>query len=84
MSNHIHLIIQRKQDSLSDLIRDMKRHIVNTIHLQILLEPESRKDWMLKRFEFAAAGSTTNINFKFWRSGNHPEEIYSQSFFGQN
>jgi REP element-mobilizing transposase RayT len=81
MTNPIHLIIQRKDGPLSDLIRDVKRHFANTVYQQILQEPESRKDWMLKRFEFAAFGTSTNKNFKCWRTGNHHEEIYSEHFF---
>jgi hypothetical protein len=34
-----------------------------------------------KRSEFAAKGSTYNESYKFWRNGNHPEEIYSSVFF---
>ncbi len=81
MSNHIHLIAQSKDGQLSDLIRDMKKFIARKILLTIQNEPESRRDWMLKRFEFAAKGTNANENFKFWQSGNHPEEIFSEHFF---
>jgi REP element-mobilizing transposase RayT len=81
MSNHVHLIIQSKTGQLSDLIRDMKRHIASSVLMLIQTETESRRDWMLKRFEFAANGSSKNEEFKFWRDGNHPEEIYSSNFF---
>jgi REP element-mobilizing transposase RayT len=81
MSNHIHLILQSQKGSLSDLIRDMKKYIAKTILEAIENTNESRKDWMLKRFEFAAKGTNANEIYKFWQSGNHPEEIYSESFF---
>jgi REP element-mobilizing transposase RayT len=81
MSNHIHLIIQSKTGHLSDLIRDIKRHIAVAVLKLIATEAESRRDWILKRFEFAANGSSRNVDYKFWRDGNHPEEIYSQHFF---
>ena len=81
MSNHLHLIIQSQKAALSDLIRDMKRHIANKILKLVASEPESRRDWMLKRFEFAANKTDNNVYYKFWRDGNHPEEIYSDEFF---
>lgn len=81
MSNHIHLILQSEYGTLSDTIRDMKRHIATTILKLIKQEPESRKEWMLKRFEFAANATNNNDNFKFWNNGNHPEEIFSDDFF---
>jgi REP element-mobilizing transposase RayT len=80
MSNHIHLIIQDANGKLSDLIRDMKRHIANKILELIETGTESRKDWMLKRFEFAANGTARNENYKFWKQGNHPEEIFTEDF----
>jgi REP element-mobilizing transposase RayT len=81
MTNHVHLIIQRKEGGLSDLIRDIKRHIANTVYKQISLEKESRRDWLLKRFQLASYGISTNRDFKFWRAGNHPVEIISEHTF---
>jgi REP element-mobilizing transposase RayT len=84
MSNHIHLILQSKDGKLSDVIRDMKRHIATTILKLILDETESRRDWILKKFDFAAHRTNNNEAFKLWQDGNHPEEIYTEDFFGQN
>jgi REP element-mobilizing transposase RayT len=81
MSNHIHLTAQSADVHLSDLIRDMKKFIAKEILAAIVNEPESRQDWMLKRFEFAAQGTNANEFYKFWQSGNHPEEIFSEKFF---
>jgi REP element-mobilizing transposase RayT len=81
MSNHIHLIAQSADGHLSDLIRDMKKFIARNILETIKQEPESRRDWMLKRFEFAAQGTNANETYKFWQSGNHPEEIFTEKFF---
>lgn len=80
MSNHIHLIIQSDKNKLSDLIRDFKKFTAKTILHKIETEPESRADWMLKRFEFACKSHSRN-EYQFWQYGNHPEEIFSEKFF---
>lgn len=81
MSNHIHLIIQSENSKLSDLIRDFKKFTAMTILNKIETEPESRADWMLKRFEFACKSHSRNEKYQFWQYGNHPEEIFSEKFF---
>jgi REP element-mobilizing transposase RayT len=81
MSNHIHLIAQSNDGHLSDLVRDMKKYIARKIINAIQEEPESRRDWILKRFAFAAQGTNANESYKFWQSGNHPEEIVTEKFF---
>ena len=81
MSNHIHLIIQSDQSKLSELIRDLKAYLAREIIKMIENEAESRAEWMLKRFEFAATSNKRNENRQFWKYGNHPEEIFSEKFF---
>lgn len=80
MSNHIHLIIQSEEGKLSDLIRDFKKFTAKTILNKIENGPESRADWMLKRFEFACKSHTRNKKYQFWQYGSHPEEIFSEKF----
>jgi REP element-mobilizing transposase RayT len=84
MSNHIHMVVQSENGKLSDLIRDFKkftaRKILDTIEES---ETESRKDWMLKRFEFACRSHSRNEKYQFWQYGNHPEEIYTEKFLWQ-
>jgi REP element-mobilizing transposase RayT len=84
MSNHIHMVVQSENGKLSDLIRDFKkftaRKILDTIEAS---ETESRKDWMLKRFEFACRSHSRNEKYQFWQYGNHPEEIYTEKFLWQ-
>ncbi|MFN3851084.1 MAG: REP-associated tyrosine transposase [Spirosomataceae bacterium] len=80
MSNHIHVIMQSKNGKLSDLVRDFKKFTASNILKMIQNEPESRKDWMLKRFEFAAKSHGRNDIFQFWKYGSHPECIFTQKF----
>jgi REP element-mobilizing transposase RayT len=80
MSNHIHIICQSENGNLSNLIRDFKKYVAQMILNQIKIGPESRSDWMLKRFEFAARSNKRNANMQFWQVNSHPEEIFSESF----
>jgi REP element-mobilizing transposase RayT len=80
MTNHIHLIIQSENGKLSDLVRDFKKFTARIILDKIQDGPESRSDWMLKRFEFACKSHTRNEKYQFWQYGNHAEEIYSSKF----
>jgi len=53
-TNHIHIIMQSSKRELSNLIRDFKKYTAQVIIKRIVEGPESRSEWMLKRFEFAA------------------------------
>ena len=81
MSNHVHCVISAKDGNLSDVVRDFKRHTAKTI-LQEIKESsnESRKEWMLKRFEFAAKHHKRNSEFQFWTHENHAVELVSHAF----
>ena len=80
MSNHIHMIIQSQEATLSDLIRDFKKFTAKSILEKIQKSPESRRDWMLERFKLATESHSRNKNYQFWQYGNHPEEVYSNKF----
>ena len=54
MSNHVHLVIERRSVTLEDVIRDLKKYTSRTILKAIEDNPqESRKGWMLWMFERA-------------------------------
>lgn len=76
MSNHIHLIATSKDGSLSDLVRDIKKFTASKLLNTIKAEPESRREWMLKRFEFAARSKVNMITSQF-RKHSRFAEIYS-------
>jgi len=46
-------------------IRDFKRHTASKILKEIKESTESRKDWMIKRFEFAAKSHKRNSELQF-------------------
>lgn len=81
MTNHIHLIIQSEEGKLSDLIRDLKAFLAREIIKLIESGSESRSEWILKRFEWAAKSNIRNEKRQFWNYGNHPEEIFTEKFF---
>lgn len=80
MSNHIHMILQSEEGKLSDLVRDFKKFTAKSILDKIQSEPESRREWMLERFQKATESHTRNKNYQFWQYGNHAEEIYTEEF----
>ncbi len=83
MSNHMHAILSAHHENLSAVIRDFKRFTANQI-LQAAQDPsESRSDWMLKRFEFAARSHSRNQRYQFWTHENHAIELYSSRFINQ-
>ena len=83
MTNHIHIVVQSEEAKLSDLIRDFKKFTAKNILNSIESEPESRRDWLLKRFEFACKSHSRNEKYQFWRYGSHAEEIYTDKFLWQ-
>lgn len=83
MSNHIHLLVRSKKSNLSDVIRDFKRHTSKKIIETIDLEQESRREWMLMIFRYAARKYKRNNEYQVWTHENHAEEIYSNKFIEQ-
>mgnify|MGYP000190869397 CR=1 FL=1 len=80
MSNHVHAIWSAEKGNLSDIVRDFKRHTATQILKEIRESRESRKNWMLKRFEFAAKKHKRNSDLQFWTHENHAMELFSHAF----
>lgn len=81
MSNHMHLIVNCNEPfELKDVIRDFKKFSAKKILDQMVNEPESRREWMLKEFSKAADSSLKHKNYKFWQEGNHAIELFSEKF----
>lgn len=76
MTNHIHLIISSKEGfSLPGIIRDLKRHTSKELYNQINSSFESRKEWLIPKFNYAGQRTSRNTNFKIWQDGYHPIEL---------
>jgi len=83
MSNHIHILLRSSTGKLSDTIREFKSYTAKQILLAIEMELESRRDWMLNLFEFAAKQHKRNEKYQVWTHENHAELIYSDNFIFQ-
>ncbi len=86
MSNHLHLIAAGKENgqfTLSDILRDFKKFTSKAIVQMIKDIPESRRKWLLDRFEFAGRYNKKIEFYKFWQDGNEAKEVYSVEFLQQ-
>ncbi|MER2996132.1 REP-associated tyrosine transposase [Pontibacter populi] len=84
MSNHLHLIAAAAEGkSLSDILRDFKGFTSRKIVATIQEEPESRKQWLLHRFEFSAKLNPKVRHYKLWQDGNEAKELISNNFIEQ-
>ncbi|GGK64597.1 hypothetical protein GCM10011405_10710 [Rufibacter glacialis] len=84
MSNHLHLIASAKEGfHLSNILRDFKKFTSRSLVEAIQKENESRKEWMLHRFQFPANVKSKVTNHQFWQEGNEAKEIHSNEFLQQ-
>ncbi|MBS1625621.1 MAG: transposase [Bacteroidetes bacterium] len=84
MSNHIHLIASAAEGhTLSDFLRDFKKYTSKKILDAIKEVPESRRAWMLNRFEYAGRHDPKIKNYRFWQEGNEAKELVTHDFAKQ-
>ncbi len=83
MSNHIHFIVRSKNENLSSIIRDFKRHTSKKIIESITIESESRQEWLLIIFSNAAKLHKRNNKYQFWTHENHAIELTSNEMIEQ-
>ena len=72
MSSHIHMIISSNTDELQDIIRDFKKFTSKELIKAIKEYPESRREWLLNKFSYAACRIKKGKNYKVWKDGFHP------------
>lgn len=83
MSNHVHLIVNSSEGKLSDTIRDFKKYTSRLIIKNIRYGNESRKEWMLNQFKYAASKHTRNESYQFWTHENHAIELRTPDFISE-
>jgi REP element-mobilizing transposase RayT len=83
MSNHIHLIANSSVGKLSDSIRDIKKYTSKKIIETIQTIHESRREWLLNRFEFRAKQHKRNQSYQVWTHENHAIYLYSPEFIAE-
>ncbi len=72
MSSHIHIIVTTKENNLSLIVQNFKRHTTKMFLKEIKSSGESRKAWLLNKFGYAADRIKRNSNYKIWKDGFHP------------
>jgi REP element-mobilizing transposase RayT len=78
MTNHVHLIISAKQNSIPELVRDIKKHTSKMIIASIQKnKKESRKEWMINMFDYAGKTNKDNMYFQLWKKYYHPIALNS-------
>ena len=84
MSNHLHLAVAARNNNLSDILRDFKKHTSKQLVQAIAANPmESRKEWMLHVFAAYGKNNSRNTYYQFWQHDNQPKEMYTDRFFNQ-
>ena len=82
MTNHVHLILQSKQDDLSGTIRDFKKFTAKSILKELKINPkESRKEWLAMIFRYHAKFNKRNGELQFWTHENHAVELDTDDIF---
>ena len=85
MTNHLHLLIGvTGENSVSDIMRDFKKYtskkLIDTLQHEVT---ESRREWMLDRFEFSGRNDKKIKNFRFWQEGTDIQEVFLNDYFEQ-
>jgi REP element-mobilizing transposase RayT len=71
-------------NKVSDIMRDFKKFTSKEILSTLLTESaESRREWMLNRFEYSGKNDKKIKNYRFWQEGNDAQEIYLNDYFNQ-
>ena len=65
MTSHIHLIVTAFDGGLQNIIRDFKKFTSKKLIEAIRQNPESRREWLLQKFNFEAqkTGRAKNLNY---------------------
>ena len=84
MTNHIHMVCTTDPPfRMSDFVRDFKKFTAKAVLNDIKSLPESRRDWMLYRFEFAGKYDNRIEKYRFWQDKSHPIELSTNEMIEQ-
>ncbi len=82
MTNHLHIVgrVVKNPDlagvsGMSGFLRDFKKFTSKEIIKTMGSIPESRKDWLLDKFSFAARRTGRARNYKIWKDDNHAIDL---------
>jgi len=77
----MHIICSSATGKLSDTVRDFKKFTSYKIIDTIKETAESRREWLLHRFEWAADQSKRNREYQLWTHENHALQITTNEFY---
>lgn len=84
MPSHLHMLCRSKEGfELANIMRDFKKFTSKKIIQNVIEEPESRREWLLKIFSKACEHLKRDQDFKVWQDGYHAEEVSSNKFIYQ-
>lgn len=79
MTNHVHIVFRSIGDLKPEqILGDFKRFTSKNVVAAIIENPkESRKNFLLQKFEEAGRQASNVNKYQFWRHDNHPIELWS-------
>ncbi len=84
MSNGIHLIVQAKNNNLSDILRDFKKFTSQRLTKAIEENAgESRKRWLMWLLTTEKATDDKAASYRFWQPDNGAEICFTLPFMWQ-
>jgi len=84
MTNHLHLVCSIDPPlRMTDFLRDYKKFTAKAVLDKIQIMSESRREWMLYRFEFAGKFDNRIQKYRFWQDKSHPIELISTEIIEQ-
>jgi putative transposase len=84
MTNHVHMVANVEEGSLSDVLRDLKTYTSKELFKLISNNPqESRREWLVRAFEKAGKDNPLNKAHQLWQNGNYPVLLYSSAVMDQ-
>jgi len=82
MPSHLHMLCQSENStSLSDILRDLKKHTSREIIKYIKTGNENRNEWLLDYFSSVCKHLAREQQYNVLQDGNQPKIIYTPSFF---
>jgi hypothetical protein len=84
LPNQLNMIAGTEQANLSKILRDFKSHSAKLI-LRAIAEhrEDSRKEWLMRLFQFFADRYQHNSEHHFWQFGNQPVDLDKLSSLGK-
>jgi REP element-mobilizing transposase RayT len=83
MPSHVHIIASSTDYPLNGIIRDFKKFTCKRLIEVVESKEESRREWLIRKFEYAARRVEKGVNHKIWKDGFHPIELISNKMMVQ-